>query len=623
MTRVRAFTAGGPPERRRVRLGGVLALTAGVAVVVLCALWVGGRTVVTVVALNAAQGDVRTFAYRLQHSQTPSSTQLQADIRGATRIGASASEDAVWLAAEQVPLVGPNLQALRQTSQVLDSLVAAARPLAVSAEGLSLASLKGSSAGGIGITPLKAMPGPYARFDTALRVAATRAAAIRTAGTLPIMGAQVVTLRHSLTTALPASAWVKKVLPIAYSALGGAARRYYLLMFQNNAEERASGGNPAVIALLKVDKGKLTLDRQLNSSEFPHPFPEAVRSYGAAYNRLYGDHVGRYVTNTTFTPDFPTTASLTRTMWQKVTDGGTVDGVVSFDPVALSYLLRATGPITLKGGDVITSKNAVDYLLSDVYKLHPNVKVQNQIFASAAVSIFQAVTRGQGGFAKYFDQLPQIVGEQRLKMWSIRDSEERLLLESPLGTMLPATNASATVLGVYNNDDATSKMSYYLNNTVDVQARVCAASAPRYTVTTKVTNDLTQEAAKSVSDFVLAHQTHIPFGGDRQWVQLFGPVGAKLLTVRVDGKKVVWGTDVQASLNTNPSATGASINRPAVRGTIYGRPVGVVSITIPATKTVTVQGVFQGGTAVSKTVSVSHTPRVRAVPVTIRTVGCG
>ena len=614
------FVRSGPPGQRRIRFGGVIALAAGIAVLLLCALWIAGRLVVTLVSLNDAQGQLRTFEYRLSRSEAPSSTQLQRDVQADTGRAASVAGDPVWRIGEHVPLLGPNLRALREVAQVTDRLVTSARPLAVAAEGLSLKSLRPSS--GIDLAPIKRMPEPVATLDTAVGVAAQTSERIDTAGVIGPLRDQVVGLRTLLVQAKPGTAEARRVLPIAYSALGGTGRRYYLLMFQNNAEERASGGNPAVIALLKVYRGRLTLDRQLNSSEFPHPFPTQVRSFGAQYAKIYGPHVGRYVTNTTFTPDFPTTARLVRTMWQRVT-GGEVDGVISFDPVALSYLLKATGPIALKGGDVITSKNAVSFLLADVYARHPNVKVQNQVFASAAAAIFQAVSHGQGGLTKYFAQLPRMVDEQRLKMWSIRTSEQRLLAASPLGTMLPADNREATVLGVYNNDDATSKMSYYMANTVHVTARSCPAGAPRYTVETTVTNTLTEAKATTLSDFVLAHQTGIPFGGDRQWVQLYGPVGSTLVGMSIGANRVVWGTDVAWQRNAVANATGAHTRHPAVRGRLYGRPVGTVSITIPMGETVRVRGIFEGGTRSAAKVAVSHTPRVEPVPVTVERTPCG
>ncbi len=617
--RLRRFVVDAPVGQGIVRAVALIALGAGVVVLLGSVLWVGGRAVATVVALSQAQGQLEQFRYRISASQTPSSTALQEDVRARTAFAAGAASDPLWRAAEGVPGIGPNLRGVREVSQVLDGLVAAAKPMAVAAEGLSLNSLKPSK--GIDIEPLKRMPGPMRTLNAALVRGSAEADRVDTRDLAGPLVDQVVQLRQGLAAAKPISAEVTKVMPVLYSALGGSGRRYYLLMFQNNAEERASGGNPAVIAMLKVYKGRLSLDQQLNSSEFPRPFAEPVRTFGAQYQKIYGDYVGTYVTNTTFTPDFPTTARLVRAMWQR-TAGGPVDGVISFDPVALSYLLRATGPIQLKGGDVITADNAVSYLLSDVYAKYSNVKVQNQIFASAAASIFSAVTKGQGGIAKYLEQLPLMLDQQRLKAFSIRESEQSLLMDSPLGTMLPADNAEKTVLGVYNNDDATSKMSYYLDDTIRVDASTCSAT-PRYTVTTTVTNTLDEQRAEVTSDFVLAHQKRIPFGGDRQWVQLYGPVGARLVDVFIDGRKVVWGTDIQYALNTNPDATGVDDRRPSVQGRLYGRPVGTVSIKIPMQQTVTVRGVFEGGTDPSETVGVSHTPRVRDVPVTIAKERCG
>ena len=45
-----------------------------------------------------------------------------------------------------------------------------------------------------------------------------------------------------------------------------------------------------------------------------------------------------------------------REMYRRRT-GTTVDGVIAADPVALSYLLRATGPITLSSGASMTAEN--------------------------------------------------------------------------------------------------------------------------------------------------------------------------------------------------------------------------------------------------------------------------
>ena len=83
-----------------------------------------------------------------------------------------------------------------------------------------------------------------------------------------------------------------------------------------------------------------------------------------------------------------------------------------------------------------------------------------------------------------------------------------------------------------------------------------------------------------------------------------------------------WWTNLRAADNTNPRATGVEVRRPAVQGTMYGRPVGTVSITLGPQARRTVTAVFTGAASDSRTVGVSHTPKVRATPVSITEAAC-
>jgi hypothetical protein len=615
----------GQRSRRRITIGGVVALLVGVVAVVLLTLYVGNRALIAKDQLTAAQGRLTTFKSALGQPNAPSTTTLYDQLQANTSKAAKQVNDPVWSLYEHIPVVGPNLKAFRQTADLIDTLVHdGVGPLAKAADGLSVNSLKPTN-GAINIEPLKTLTPAIGSVDDAITVADRSAAAIDTKDVVSQLKQPVAKLQSLLQQAAPVTHELRKVMPVLYPALGGTGARHYLLIFQNNAEERASGGNPASMAMLIVDHGKIKLGRQGNSGDFPRPYTvppyTPIGKGNGDWHAIYSDYASTYVTNITMTPDFPTTAKLARTMWRGVY-GGKVDGVVSFDPVALSYLMRATGPVKLADGTTITSDNAVQFLLSDVYAKYVDPKVQDGIFASAAQAIFSAVTNGQGSPKAYVDQLTPIMAEQRLKVWSVRADEEKLLMTSPVGNMMPTDNTKSTVLGVYNNDDATSKMSYYMNEAVTVTANTCKPT-PKYTVAAKVSNILPLSQIYSLPAYVKANQKRIPIGGDRQWVQLYGPVGAKLSAVYIDGTKVVWGTALQPQFNTNPSATGAYNHRPAVKGNMYGRPVGVVNVTIPAASSVTVKAVFTGGTANSKTVSVSHTPKVRAVPVTITAATCG
>lgn len=609
--------------RRRIAIGGWIALTLGVLTLVGCVLWVGQRALAAKDALQSAQSDLTEFKSAVGQPNAPSTVALYQRLAGHTDTAAKEVDDPVWSLSESIPVLGGNMKAFRQVAQMLDTLVVrGVKPVAYAADGVSVNSLKPKN-GALDIEPLKKLTPAIASLDDALASADRSASDIRTTGTVAQISSAVGTLRTTIGKVKPVTAELRAVMPALYPALGGTGKRHYILLFQNNAEERASGGNPAAMAMLDIDHGKVKLGKQPNSQDFPHPYATPpYQPKNKDWAKLYGPHVAGYVTNITMTPDFPTTAKMARAMWRDQY-GGKVDGVISFDPIALSYLMRATGPIKLATGEVLTSDNAVSYLLSGVYAKYTDPAMQNIVFASAAQAIFSAVTSGQGSPKDYVAQLTPMLAEQRLKAWSVRKPEEDLLLTSQAGNMLPADNSKATVLGVYNNDDATSKMSYYMNSTVTVAAKTCPAEQPSYTVYTTVTDTLQPAQVSGLTSYVLAAQPRIVPGGDRQWVQVYGPVGAKLKSAYIDGVKVHWGTSVDMSLNTDDAATGTTDRRPAVRGVMQGRPVGVVSVNVAPGATAMVKATFTGGEHLSPTVQVSHTPKVREVPVSIKQTPCG
>lgn len=611
--------------RRRVAIGGVVALLLGLVAVVLLTVYVANRALIAKDSLTAAQGQLGSFKSAVGQPNAPSTTALYTALQRNTTKAAEQVDDPVWSLYEHIPVVGPNLKAFRQTADLVNDLVHdGVGPIAVAADGISVESLKPKD-GGIDIAPLKKLTPAVGDLDDAIAAADRSAGAIDTEDVVQQLKDPIAKVQSMLGEAAPTIHELRKVMPVLYPALGGEGKRHYLLIFQNNAEERASGGNPASMAMLVVNNGKIKLGAQGDSGNFPSPYATPPYSPKGAGNedwpKIYTDYASTYVTNITMTPDFPSTAKMARAMWRNV-HGGKVDGVISFDPVALSYLLRATGPVKLADGTTIDSNNAVQFLLSDVYARYANPDVQDGVFASAAQGVFSAVTNGQGDPKAYLAQLQPMMDEQRLKMWSIRDDEQKLLIDSPLGNMLPEDNTEKTVLGVYNNDDATSKMSYYMDEQIAVTTNTCKAT-PSYTVKAKVINTLPAASAYSLPGYVKAHQARIVPGGDRQWVQVYGPVGAKLKAVYIDGKKVVWGTNFSYKVNTNYNATGELDHRPAVKGNMYNRPVGVVSLNMGPATSMTVKAVFTGGTDNSKTVAVSHTPKVRPVPVTLDTAKCG
>jgi hypothetical protein len=426
--------------RRRITIGGVVALLLGVVAVVVLTAYIANRALIAKDQLQAAQGQLTTFKSALGQPNAPSTAALYTKLQANTSKAAKQVDDPVWSLYEHIPVLGPNLIAFRQTADLVNDLVHdGVGPLAKAADGISVDSIKPHD-GGIDIQPLKKLTPAIGSIDDAITAADRSAKAIDTKGVVSQLKDPIAKVQSLLEQAAPVTHELRKVMPVLYPALGGEGARHYLLIFQNNAEERASGGNPASMAMLVVNDGKIKLGRQGNSGDFPRPYatpPYTPRGAGEGdWSKIYSNYASTYVTNITMTPDYPTNAKLARAMWRGVY-GGKVDGVISFDPVALSYLMKATGPVKLQDGTTIDSTNAVQFLLSDVYAKYVDPRVQDAVFASAAQAIFAAVTSGQGSPQAYLDQLQPMLAEQRLKMWSTRADEEKLLMNSQLGNMMP------------------------------------------------------------------------------------------------------------------------------------------------------------------------------------------
>ncbi len=142
---------------------------------------------------------------------------------------------------------------------------------------------------------------------------------------------------------------------------------------------------------------------------------------------IYTSRLGSFIGDVNLTPDFPTAAKTAKTMWEERYDSK-IDGVVAIDPVVLAHILEATGPIAVpvsndlqvSGGiaGVLTAQNAVQTLLSDVYKNIADNTTQDEYFSMASAKIFEALASGKASASKLWNPLSKSVAENRIYVWS-------------------------------------------------------------------------------------------------------------------------------------------------------------------------------------------------------------
>ncbi|WP_166804466.1 DUF4012 domain-containing protein [Cryobacterium algoritolerans] len=467
-----------------------------------------------------------------------------AAIRASTELGhhsanaANLTSDVVWRAFEVLPYLGPNLVTVRQLAAVVDNVAKnAIVPLADVVGAIKMNDFKPVD-GAIDLRPLVDAQSQFAAAESALSAADRQLASINTSANVPEIRNGANELSASVTQASRSVGDVDRAVRLVPNMLGASGPRNYVLLFQNPAELRATGGIAGAVALLHTENGKIALAQQASSGDFPF-YETPVLPLSDETRGLYGDITGQYIQDVNLTPDFPQSALLAREMWKRQF-GVEADGVVSIDPVSLSYLLKATGPITLPTGDVMTSDNAVKLLLSDVYARYENPADQDKFFAAAAASVFSAVSSGNADPVELIKALAQAGSEHRVLVWSAHPEDQAVLADTTLAGGLPVSDATGTRFGVYLNDGTGAKMGMYLDTKVTLGQVTCRKDGrPNYGVTVTLTNTAPADAATSLSDYVTGAGVYgVAPGNVKTVVSVYGVPGMQNLGVTRDGAVV-------------------------------------------------------------------------------------
>ncbi|MCR2784784.1 MULTISPECIES: DUF4012 domain-containing protein [unclassified Microbacterium] len=510
----------------------------GVLVVFLAgAAWIGIRAALAYGHVRAAQAAVTDARSLLD--DPASAVSVLSDISHHTAAARVLTSDPVWHVAARLPWLGAQLHAVGALTAALDESVSGAlTPLAASVSQLDFADL-GPRGGRIDAAPLAGI-GPDAhraavRLDTAL---ATVSQIDRRALVAPLRDA-LDEVAQLLTVAQGGADALARAGVLLPGMLGAEGPREYLLLFQNNAEWRSLGGVPGAMALVRVDDGRIELVAQESSPDYPR-YREPVMPLGPEIEAVYGANPGRWIQNITQVPDFTIAAALAQEMWAEEHDGLRVDGVVSFDPVALSYLLSATGPITTATGDRLTATTVVDVLLRDSYLRFERPADQDAFFAAAGAAVFTAVTEGDLDPSRLLTALGRAAEERRLLVWSADAAEQAVLDETVLAGRLPRSDAETARFGVYLNDGTGSKMDYYQSAASSVHWRSCelaqtggATGVAEISVTIK--NNAPADAASLPRYITSGGKYGLDPGTVRTVAYLYLPPGFDLVDASVTG----------------------------------------------------------------------------------------
>lgn len=461
------------------------------------------------------------------------------------------TSDPLWRVVENAPWLGDDMRVVRQTSFVLSEVThKAVVPLASVAGNLKVDAFKPQS-GAFDLQPLVDASPIIHQADRTLKSQLEAAKRIDSSGSFTPIREAASQLIDVLDGASAQVDVVARAVDLAPGMLGADGPRDYLVLFQNNAELRATGGIPGAVALLRVEDGKISLVQQASSGDFPRVdapvLPLPVETQG-----LYGAITGQYIQDVNLTPQFPLSAQLAREMWKRQF-GTEVDGVLSIDPVALSYLLTATGPVALPTGDVLTSDNVVSTLLSTAYSRYSDPTQQDDFFAGAAATVFSSISSGNLDASALLAGLARAGEERRLYLWSADETEQSRIAETTLAGGLPTSTPDQPRFGVYFNDGTASKMDYYLGTKISVGQAVCRQDGrPSWVVDVTLTNNAPADAATSLPEYVTGGaQLGTPAGDISTNVSIYAPSAGVFVAAAEDGAEVGLQTATDSGLSVS------------------------------------------------------------------------
>jgi hypothetical protein len=216
-------------------------------------------------------------------------------------------------------------------------------------------------------------------------------------------------------------------------------------------------------------------------------------------------------------------------MW-KQRFGDTVSGVVSLDPVALKYILQATGPVTVGAGTPaqtqLTSQNVVKALLSDVYARFSDPRMQDAFFDAASGAIFDKLAQGDFQPNAMLSAFGHIGDEHRMNVWSAKPAEETLLKQTTLSGGPARSDPGEQRFGVYLADGTGSKMDYYLHTSVKLGQLGCSNVGDLYVAEVTLTNGVAPGDVGKLPEYVSGGGVFgVPVGTMRTQVTVYGSPG--------------------------------------------------------------------------------------------------
>lgn len=534
----------------------------GAGVIVLAILGLGCWVAVGAIQAKTHLEQARTSAQNAKDALLEGDTDTASSSADDALVSARAARDAThsvgWNIVAGVPLLGSPFKTGQQVTDVVLGLAAdILRPAAD--VGITISPERLYRDGRVDVGLLRSQESELVGLSTSATRLNADAAAIADPRYISLMSdarSELQSQISNITSIIENAALAARLAP---SMMGADGPRNYFMGFQTNAEARGTGGLLGGYGILRFENGVPSVDTLAPNTDLADAV--APIELGLEYDQQYGfAQPFTDFRNSNLSPHFPYAAQIWKAMWAEQT-GVEVDGVIAIDPVALSYILGAVGPVTMPDGEVISEDNVVELTESTAYFRFPTDQTaRKQYLQDIANAVVTKMTGQVQSPRRLLDALGRAVSERRIAVWSASPPEQELLEQTALAHALPSDGAPYAAVVV--NNLGGNKLDYYLRTQVEYAADDCRGETRASTVNVELTNAVPSEPLPNYvasaeglsSDLLIA----VPPGTNITSVRLFATKGAELSSALLNGERV-----------------------PAIINTERGHPVFEVQVIIP------------------------------------------
>ncbi|WP_445643768.1 DUF4012 domain-containing protein [Mycolicibacterium gilvum] len=489
--------------------------------------------------LEAARSHAQDAKEALLDGNTEVASQSADEALVSARDARDATHSLAWNVVSALPWVGSPFKTGQQVTEVVLGLASdVLRPAAD--VGLTIAPDRLYRDGRVDVELLRSQEPELSELAVSAKRLNADAAAITDPRYVSLLSDARTQLQNQIsgvTSIIENTALAARLAP---SMMGADGPRNYFMGFQTNAEVRGTGGLLGGYGILRFDNGVPSVDTLAPNTTLDDAV--APVELGDEYDLQYGFQNPFFdFRNSNISPHFPYAAQIWQGMWLEQT-GMNVDGVIAIDPVALSYILGAVGPVTMPDGEVVTKDNVVELTESTAYLRFPTDQgARKQYLQDIANAVVTKMTGKVSSPRQLLDALGKAVSERRIAIWSSVPEEQELLEQTALAHILP--DDAAPYAGVVLNNLGGNKLDYYLKTQIEYAADECRGATRASTVTVKLTNAVPDEP---LPDYVAGASglspelglNNLPDGTSVTSVRLFATTGAELSGVILNGQRV-------------------------------------------------------------------------------------